>query len=43
MYPLIIAYAVVRLHIWDDQDKKAGWILIAHAAFTMFMFLSGKI
>ena len=42
MYPLIIAYAVVRLHIWDDQDKKAGWILIAHAAFTMFMFLSGK-
>lgn len=43
MYPLIIAYAVVRLHIWDDQDRKAGWILIFHAAFTMFMFLSGKI
>ena len=43
MYPLIIAYAVVRLHLWDDQDKKAGWILIAHAAFTMFMYLSGKI
>lgn len=43
MYPLIIAYAVVRLHIWEDQDRKAGWILIAHAAFTMFMYLSGKI
>lgn len=43
MYPLIIAYAVVRLHIWDDQDRKAGWILIAHAGFTMFMYLSGKI
>ena len=43
MYPLIIAYAVVRLHLWEDQDKKAGWILIGHAAFTMFMYLSGKI
>ncbi|MBR0047432.1 MAG: EpsG family protein [Bacteroidaceae bacterium] len=43
LYPLIIAYAVVRLHIWEDQDRKAGWILIGHAAFTMFMFLTGKI
>ena len=43
MYPLIIAYAVVRLHLWDDQDKKAGWILIAHASFTMFMYLTNKI
>lgn len=43
MYPLIIAYGVVRLHIWDDQDRKAGWILIGHAGFTMFMYLTGKI
>lgn len=42
IYPLVLAYAVVRLHIWEDQDKKAALILLAHAAFTQFMFLIGK-
>ena len=39
MYALVIAYAVIRVPIWNDQDKKAGQILLAHSAFTMFMFL----
>ena len=42
LYPVVIAYGVIRLHIWDDQDKKAGLILMAHAGFTLIMSLLGK-
>lgn len=43
LYPVVIAYAVIRLHIWTDQDKKAGLILLLHAFFTLFMHLIGKL
>lgn len=43
LYPLILAYAVIRLHIWKDQDRKAGYILMAHAGFTFFMYMIGKV
>lgn len=43
LYPLVIAYAVIRLHIWEDQDRKAGQILIAHAGFTIVMHILGKV
>lgn len=42
LYALVIAYAVIRVPIWKDQDKKAGWILFAHSFFTIFMFMIGK-
>lgn len=42
LYPIVIAYGVIRLHIWDDQDKKAGLILLAHSGFTFVMYLLGK-
>lgn len=42
LYPIVIAYGVIRLHIWEDQDKKAGLILLAHIGFTLVMFLLGK-
>ena len=42
LYPMVLAYGVIRLHIWEDQDKKAGLILLAHAGFTLIMFLLGK-
>lgn len=42
LYGLVIAYAVIRIPIWKDQDKKAGWILLAHSAFTLGMHLIGK-
>ena len=42
LYPVVIAYGVIRLHIWEDQDKKAGLILLGHAGFTLIMFLLGK-
>ena len=42
LYPIVIAYGVIRLHIWEQQDRKAGLILLAHAGFTLVMFLLGK-
>lgn len=42
LYPIVLAYGFVRLHIWDDQDRKCAWALIAHACFTAVMFLLGK-
>jgi hypothetical protein len=43
LYPVVLAYAVIRLHIWEDQDKKAGLILVLHAGFTIIMHLLGKL
>ena len=43
LYPVVLAYAVIRLHIWPDQDKKAGLILWLHALFTIIMFMLGKL
>lgn len=43
LYPILLAYAVVRLHIWEDQDRKAGQILLAHAGFTIIMYMLGKL
>lgn len=43
LYPVILAYAFIRIPIWDDQDNKAGWTLLAHASFTIFMFMIGKL
>lgn len=42
LYALVLAYGVIRVPIWKDQDKKAGWILLAHAFFTLGMQLIGK-
>lgn len=42
LYALVIAYAVVRVPIWRNQDRVAGQILLAHSAFTIFMFIIGK-
>ena len=37
MYPIIIAYPLVNLPIWDDQDRKTAMILFAYCGFTLFM------
>ncbi len=42
LYPVVLAYAVIRLHIWPDQDRKAGMILLLHAGFTIIMYMLGK-
>lgn len=38
MYPIIIAYPLVNLPVWKDQDKKTGWILLAYSGFNLFMW-----
>lgn len=43
IYPIVIAYAFIRIPIWNDQDKKSGWALLLHCTFTIFMFLIGKL
>lgn len=43
MYPILVAYVFIRIPLWDAQDKKAGWALLLHAGFTIFMFLMGKL
>lgn len=42
LYPIVLAYALIRLHIWDDQDRKVAIALALHFTFTFFMFLMGK-
>lgn len=43
LYPIVIAYPLLRFHLWDDQDRKTALILLAYEAFTFFMFLIGKL
>ena len=38
MYPIIIAYPLINLPIWKDQDKKTGLILLAYSGFNLFMW-----
>ena len=37
LYPLVIAYPLLRMNIWEDQDKKTGIILLCYVGFTFFM------
>lgn len=44
MYPIIIAYPLIMLPVWEDQDQKIGIILFAYMAFTLVMsFLWGML
>ena len=42
LYALVLAYGVIRVPVWKDQDRMAGWVLLAHTAFTFGMFFIGK-
>lgn len=37
MYPLVIAYPLINLPVWEDQERKTGLILAAYCSFTLFM------
>lgn len=39
LYPFVIAYPLINLPIWQDQDRKTGWILLAYSGFSVFMLL----
>lgn len=37
LYPIVIAYPLLRMNIWEDQDKKLAIILLLYSGFTFFM------
>lgn len=37
LYPLVIAYPLLRMNLWEDQDRKTGIILLLYSGFTFFM------
>ena len=37
IYPLVIAYPLLRMNLWDDQDRKLAIILFLYSGFTFFM------
>lgn len=41
MYPIVLAYPLLKLPIWKDQGRKMGMILIAHFLFTYLMWIRG--
>ena len=38
IYPLVIAYPLMRMNIWKDQDRKTAIIFFFYTGFTFFMF-----
>lgn len=39
IYPILIAYPLINLPIWDNQDKKIGTVLLGYCSFSLFMNL----
>lgn len=39
MYPILIAYPLINLPIWQNQDRKIGIVLVAYCSFSLFMNL----
>lgn len=38
IYPVVIAYPLLRMNLWKDQDRKTALILFLYSGFTLFMF-----
>lgn len=38
IYPVIIAYPLLRMNLWKDQDRKTALIFFFYSGFTFFMF-----
>lgn len=39
MFPIVLAYPLLRLSIWEDQGHKTACILMLHCTFTYLMWL----
>lgn len=37
LYPLVIAYPLLRMNMWRDQDRKLAALLFIYSGFTFFM------
>lgn len=42
IYPILLAYPLLKLPIWRDQGNKLNWIMLANLGFTYFMWIIGK-
>ncbi|MBQ2235888.1 MAG: EpsG family protein, partial [Muribaculaceae bacterium] len=42
LYPIVIVYPLARMKVWENQNQKVAWILMAYVGFTVTMFLLGK-
>ncbi len=38
MYPVVFYYPLLRMNLWEDQDRKTALILFLYSFFTFFMF-----
>ena len=38
IYPIVIAYPLLRMNLWKDQDRKTAIILFLYTGFSFFMF-----
>ena len=38
LYPVVIAYPLLRMNLWKDQDRKTAIILFLYSAFLFFMY-----
>lgn len=42
IYPMLLAYPLLKLPVWRKQGEKLNWIMLANIGFTYFMWLIGK-
>lgn len=38
IYPVVLAYPLLRMNLWKDQDRKTAIILFLYSAFLFFMY-----
>jgi hypothetical protein len=38
LYPVVMAYPLLRMNLWKDQDRKTALIFFLYSGFTLFMF-----
>lgn len=38
LYPVVIAYPLLRMNLWKDQDRKTAIIFFLYSGFSLFMF-----
>lgn len=38
LYPVVIAYPLLRMNLWKDQDRKTAIILFFYSAFLFYMY-----
>lgn len=37
MYPIFLMYPFLYMPVWNDQDKRIGYVVLGNVAFTIFM------